>query len=184
MSPYDSRSDLQKSIDQYVYVLQVACGEKNPIRRKAFEADVAYALEAVLPFKARFERVFEFDIFAADGTCDRAIEKINEALDVLHRIGAAGELPGEIENPRVILAECAMTLVDTLRSLNAFDAEAIEVLIDDVLRGFGPEAVERSFDASVKVLIHRYVHDKIPESLLDKIAVDDGALFEYLKLLP
>lgn len=184
MSPYDSRSDLQKSIDQYVYVLQVACGEKNPIRRKAFEADVAYALEAAVPFKERFERVFAYDIFAADASCDRAIETINEAFNVVHRIGAAGGLPAELENPRVILAECAMTLVDTLRSLNAFDAEAIEVLIDDVLRGFGPEAVDRCLDAPVKVLIHRYVNDKIPESLLDKIAVDDGALFEYLKLLP
>lgn len=184
MSIYDSRSDLQKSIDQYVYVLQVAAGEKNPVRRKAFEADVAYALEAVLPFKERFERILAYDIFAADDVCDTAVEKINAALEVLHRIGAADGLPVRIENPRVILAECAMTLVDTLRALNAFDAGAVEVLIGDVLREFGPETVSRLFDTPVKVMLHRYIHDKIPDSVLDKIAVEDAALYEYLKLLP
>ena len=181
MSIYDSRSDLQKSIDQYVYVLQVACGEKNPIRRKAFEEDVNYALQAVQSYKERYGKVFEYDLFAADESCDVAVEKVNGAIAVLQSIGAAESTPTMLENPHIILAECAMTLIDTLRSLNAFDAEAVEILIDDIFATFDEGTVAKVMDRRLKIFIYRYINDKIPEAVLDTIAMDDDALQEYLK---
>ncbi len=181
MSIYDSRSDLQKSIDQYVYVLQVACGEKNPIRRKAFEDDVAYALQAAQPYKERFEAVMRYDIFAVDELCERAVEKINDAFETLYRIGAAEAQ--NIEYPGLVLAECAMTLVDTLRSLNAFDAEAVEVLIDELFQTFDSGSVKKVMDRRLKIFIHRYVTDKIPDSVLDSIAMDEKILHDYLRTL-
>ena len=184
MSIYDSRSDLQKSIDQYVYVLQIACGEKNPIRRKAFENDVNYALQVTEPYKARYKAVLEHDIFAVADDCDQAVEAINDALAVLRKAGISAGVPQMVENPRLILAECAMTLIDTLRSLNAFDADSVEVFIDDVVHGFDGATVAKVYVPAVKVLVHRYIHDQIPESVVDRLVTEEQFLHEYLKLLP
>jgi hypothetical protein len=183
MSIYDSRSDLQKSIDQYVYVLQVACGEKNPIRRKAFEVDINYALQTVEPYKSRYSKVFEYDLFAIDENCDVAVEKVNGAIAVLQSVGAGEGVPAMLENPHIVLAECAMTLVDTLRSLGAFDAEAVEILIDDIFTTFDEETVSKVMDRRLKIFIYRYINEKIPEAVLDSIAMDDDALQQYLRTL-
>jgi len=184
MNRYDSRSDLQKSIDQYIYVLMVAKGEKNPVRRKALEGDLAYALQVTQEYKERYRRVFACDLFAANENCDAAVVQINAALALLRRVGLESELPETVENPRLILAECAMTLVDTLKAMNAFDAGALEGLVGDVLNDFDPQSVPKVYDAAVRVLVHRYVNGKIPEGVLDRIAVEEGFLHEYLKLLP
>jgi hypothetical protein len=183
MSPYDSRSDVQRSIDQYVYVLMVAAGERNPVRRKALEADVTFALEAAVPYGKRLETVMQYDLSAADEQCDAAVEKVNAAIELLRRIGVGSELPPEIENPRTILAECAMTVIDTLRSLGAFDPEAVEILIDELFKSFDSEGVGRVVDRSLKTFIHRYCNDRIPEPLLDRIAIEEGFLSEYMKNL-
>lgn len=181
MNPYDRRSDLQKSIDRYVYVLQLARGDKSPTLRKALEEDVAYALEAMHPYRERFEAVFAYDLCAVDADCSVAVETLNRALEVLHRAGADNGLPLRVENPRIILAECAMTLVDTLRSLGAFDREAVEALLFDALEGF--VTVPEVLDRGLKIFIHRFIHGKIPEAVVDRIAMDESELHDYLKLL-
>jgi len=183
VSPYDRRTELQRSIDQYVYVLLVASGEKNPIRRKAFEADVAFALEAAEPYKTRYDEVMRFDIFALDDSCDAAVAQINEALEVLRRIGAETALPLQLENPRTVLAECAMAVIDTLRSLDAFDAGAVEILIEVLLRSFDPEGIDRLIDRRLKIFLHRYSHDTIPAALLDRMALEERFLASYLESL-
>ena len=183
MRPYDSRSELQRSVDQYVYVLMVAAGERNPIRREALEADVVFALEAALPYRERLDAVLQYDLCAADERCDTAVEKVNAAMELLRRIGMDTGLPRGIENPHTLLAECAMTVIDTLRSLGAFDAEAVEILIDDLFKSFDSQRVGWVVERSLKTFIHRYCNGRIPEPLLDRIAIEEGFLAEYMKNL-
>ena len=183
MSPYDSRTTLQKCIDQYIHLLQVAEGEKNPLRRKALEDDIHYALQAAEPYKSRYDAVFCYDLFALDADCDRAVKQLNMAFAVLQQAKAVEPLPSRVESPRIILAECAMTLIDTLRSMGAFDAGAVEVLLEEVFSGFDPERVPQVMDRKLKLFVQRCIHGKIPESVLDKIAMEDDFLPEYLELL-
>jgi hypothetical protein len=183
MSRYDSRSTLQKCIDQYIHLLQLAQGDKNPLRRKAIEEDILYALQAAEPYKSRFDAVFCYDLFALNGDCERAVKELNAALAVLQQVKAAELLPSRVESPRIILAECAMTLIDTLRSMGAFEPGAVEVLIGEVFSGFDPERAPQVLDRRLKLFMQRYIHDKIPESVLDKIAMEEAFLQEYLELL-
>jgi hypothetical protein len=183
VSPFDSRNTLQKTVDQYVYVLQVACGEKNPIRRKAFETDVNYALQTLDPFERRYRDAFHYDLLAADGDVDVAMERVNAAIALLQQVGAGADLHRIDESPRLVLAESAMTFVDTLRALDAFDAAAVEILIEEALRSFDPETVPVVYDTALKTLVHRYVTEKIPETTVDGFAEDPAALAAYLKQL-
>ena len=179
---YDSRSDLEKSVDAYVHALQVATGEKNPIRRKAFEDDVHYALQVTEPFKERYASAMKHDIFAVDDDYGKAMEKLSNAIEALERFGVEVHLPSVIENPHLIEAECIMALTDTLRSLHAFEPEAAEKFIADVImQFFGKKATKNGLTRGIGRFLNLYVHDGISDYVLDKMTFEESYLEAYLK---
>lgn len=179
---YDSRSDIEKVIDTYVLELQVASGEKNPIRRKAFEDDVNYALQVTEPFKERYASALKHDVFAVDDDYDVAMAKLNAAVDALERFGVEVSLPSVIENPHLIEAECIMALTDTLRSLNAFEAEAAERFIAEIMiQFFGRKATKNGLTPGIGRFLNLYVHDGISDYVLDKMTFEESYLEAYLK---
>lgn len=178
--------DMQNTIRRYVAGLLEECGEKNPHRRKAYETDVGYALEVITPFVKRFEESGHYDIYAVDGDFKKALRLLHDAADVLERFGVKTTLPAVIENPRKIIAECVMALVDTLRSLDAFWAQGCERFIGEVIdERFVPgQAGSSGFggsDAMINTFVSRYVRSEIPEKVLDEIACEEGRLEEYLE---
>lgn len=179
---YDSRSDLERMVDAYVHDLQVATGEKNPIRRQALEADVNYALQVTEPFKERYALAHKHDIFAIDDDYDKAMEKLNSAVDTLEKFGVEVLMPSVFENPHLIEAECIMALIDTLRSLNAFEAAAAEKFIAEVLiQFFGKKSTKNGLTRGIGRFLNLYVHDGISDHVLDKMTFEESYLEAYLK---
>lgn len=179
---YDSRSEIEKIIDVYVNDLQIATGKKNPNRRKGFEDDVNYALQVTEPFKDRYASAKKHDIFAIDDNYDKAMEKLNNAIDALEKFGVEVRMPSVIENPHLIEAECIMALTDTLRSLNAFEADAGEKFIAEVIiQFFGKKSTKNGLGRGIGRFLNLYVHDAISDHVLDKMTFEESYLEAYLK---
>ena len=181
----DRRTPREKIVDVYLKELLIESGEKNPIRRKAFEDDVNYALQVIEPFNERYNEALKYDIYAVEPNFSKAIAALQNAVDTLDKFGITVTLPSVIEDPNLIEAECAMALIDILRSLNAFFARAAEYFVTDVLLDLFERTVasNKRQHPQITEFIRRYAHDEISESVLDKIALEDDYLEEYLKTL-
>lgn len=178
---YDSRSELERTIDSYVRELQTVGGDKTPTRRKALVDDVNYALQVTEPFKERYVKSHEHDIFAVDDDFDRAMEKYHDALDTFSKLGIDVAAP-VIENPHLIEAECVMALVDTLRSLDAFAPHATEAFLAQILiQFFGRKRTANGLTPGIGRFLNLYVHDGISDYVLDKLTLEDSYLEAYLK---
>jgi hypothetical protein len=178
---YDSRTELERTIDNYVRELQLVSGDKSPIRRKELVEDINYALQVTEPFKERYTESLKHDIFAVDDEYDRAMEKFNEAVDTFRKLGIDVDAP-IIENPHLIEAECVMALVDTLRSLDAFVPNATEEFLTDILiMFFGRKRTANGLTPGIGRFLNLYVHDGISDYVLDKLTLEDSYLEAYLK---
>lgn len=181
----DRRTLIEKSVDNYIDRLLVATGEKNPVRRKAFERDVHYAMQVIEPFRKRYDEAMAYDIYAVDADFVQAVMKVKEAVGILETFGLPVSLPPVIENPDTVEAECAIALIDTLRSLDAIHndvaEEFVSEVLDDVLRR--SSAGGRKQHPQIEKFIVRYIHEKISEDELDAIAMVDDYLEAYIKRL-
>lgn len=181
----DRRTSIEKSVDNYIDRLLIATGEKNPVRRKAFERDVHYALQIIEPFRERYNKAMAYDIYAVDTDFTQAVMKVKEAAEILETFGLHILLPPVIENPDIVEAECAIALIDTLRSLDAIQndvaEEFVSEVLDDVLRRSSAGGKEQH--PQTEKFILRYIHEKISEDELDAIAMVDDYLETYIKRL-
>lgn len=185
MRKTDRRTLIEKSVDNYIDRLLVATGEKNPVRRKAFERDVHYALQVIEPFRERYGEAMAYDFYAVDTDFTQAVQKVKEAAGILEAFGLHVSLPPVIENPDIVEAECAIALIDTLRSLDAIQNDVAEDFVAEVL----DELLRRSFAGGKtqhpqigKFILH-YIQEKISEDDLDRIALVDDYLEAYIKRL-
>lgn len=178
----DRRTSLEKSIDRYIDRLLVASGEKNPVRRRNFEKDVNYSLQVIEVFNERYAKAMAYDIYAVDSDFSKAVRKVNDALRTLEQFGMDIPLSAVIEDPNLIEAECVMAFIDSLGSLDAIYEDAAEEFVRDALSELLHHASSKERQhPQIGELIHRYIHDKISEEELDRIALEEGYLKVYLK---
>ncbi len=178
----DRRTSLEKSIDRYIDRLLVSSGEKNPIRRRAFEKDVNYSLQVIEVFNERYVKAMAYDIYAVDGDFSKAVHKVNDAVRTLEKYGLNIAIPVVIEDPNLIEAECVMAFIDSLSSFDAIYEDAAEHFVREALDELLHHASSKERQhPQIGELIHRYVHNKISEDELDKIALEEGYLKVYLK---
>lgn len=178
----DRRSSLEKSVDRYIDRLLAASGEKNPVRRRVFEKDIHYSLQVIEVFDERYKQTMAYDVYAVDADFSKAVGKVNDAVRTLEKFGLDIPLPAVIEDPNLIEAECVMAFIDSLRSLDAINEDGAEEFVREALdeRLHHAASKERQHPQIAK-LIYRYIHEKISEEELDKIALEEGYLKVYLK---
>ncbi len=180
----DRRSSLEKSVDRYIDRLLAASGEKNPVRRRAFEKDINYSLQVIEVFDERYKQTMVYDAYAVDADFSKAVRKVNDAARTLEKFGMDIPFPVVIEDPNLIEAECAMAFIDSLRSLDAIYEDAAEAFVREALDELLHHAASKERQhPQIGELIHRYIHEKISEEELDKIALEEGYLKVYLKEL-